>query len=111
MFGNVREEADLERPEVQHIPHAILHGMEGNLDEWPQEGVEGAAAADDAVDQLRDEAAILRRDGYGGHRVVDEFGGERLAGARAVQHISCDLASGDRHDSTSGPKRMPSTMG
>ena len=30
--------------------------------------------------------------------------------ARAVQHIGRDLPGG-RHDSTSGPNRMPSTMG
>ena len=40
----------------------------------------------------------------GRERVVDEFGGEGVARAGAVQHVGRDLPGG-RHDSTSGPKR------
>src|SRR5262249_2698392 len=75
-----------------------------------QECVERAATADDAEDQLRDEPTILWRQRRGRECVVDQFGGERLAGAGPVQHVGRD-SPGGRHDSTSGPNRMPSVIG
>ena len=62
VLRDVRQERELERAEVQHVPDARLDRVQRDLDERLQERVERAAAADDAEDELRDEPAVLRRE-------------------------------------------------
>jgi hypothetical protein len=96
---------------MEHIPHSRLHGVERRADERREQGIERPLAAEDAEDQLRDEAAIGRIDEADATELlVDELGGETGASVRPGEDIGRSLSS-SRHDSTSGPNRIPSTMG
>jgi hypothetical protein len=107
----MREEDQLKRPEMEHIPDSRLHGMERRADERREQRIERPLAAEDTENELRDEAAIGRIDEADATELlVDEFRGEAGASLRAGEDIGRSL-SGSRHDSTSGPNRIPSTMG
>ena len=87
-----------------------LNRVQRDLDERLEDRVERAAAADHAEHQLRDEPAVLGREVRFREGVIDQFGGEGVAGARAVEYVGRNLACG-RHDSTSGPNRTSGVTG
>jgi hypothetical protein len=111
VFGNVRQESKLKCSEVQDIPHPGLNGMKWSLDEWLEQGIECALAANHPEYKLCEKPAILGSYPSRRHGILNEFGRESVSRTRAVQHIGGNLPGSERHASTSGPKRMPSTMG
>jgi hypothetical protein len=109
VLGDVREERELERPEVEHVPQAVVHGARRPVHERADERVERGPAADDAEHQLRDEPPVLRRQREAGELVVDQVGDEPVAADGAVEDVGRGLSGGQ--DSTSGPNSIPGTTG